>query len=60
MLTIGIIIGLLVGLLFSILPIRIYKAMSESYNDLYDKYINLRAEMHHYQPKQKDDENTKN
>ena len=48
MLMIGFIIGLLAGLLFSIMPIRIYKAMAESYNDLYRKYINLRAEMSKY------------
>lgn len=48
MLMIGFIIGLLIGLLFSIMPIRIYKAMAESYNDLYRKYINLRAEMSKY------------
>lgn len=45
---IGFIIGLMVGLIFSIIPIRIYKAMAESYNDLYRKYVNLRAEMSKY------------
>lgn len=48
MLMIGFIIGLVVGLIFSVMPIRIYKAMAESYNDLYRKYINLRAEMTKY------------
>ncbi len=44
----GFIIGIMVGLLFSIIPIRIYKSMAESYNDLYRKYINLRSEMTKY------------
>lgn len=60
MLTIGIIIGLIIGLAFCFLPMRILREMAKSYDDLYDKYINLRAEMHHYQPKNKDNENTKN